>query len=384
MKRISMIEGLRGYLAMWVVFDHVIASSGYDVTQLNKFWELIRSGWYAVDIFIIISGFVIFYLLDHKHEPYKAFITRRFFRLWPLFIFLFLISIPVSLVALSNANQFEVIFPNAIIGDGAIGSRVGSWWDNIWVHILLHTTMMHGVVPQSFLPYSPSAFLGPAWSISLEMQFYLIAPAIFWCLSSSKRLGAVIITAVVAVTLLLRDRLPVVQSGAFLPMHVEYFYLGGLSYFIYKRAAITPPSFNCRIIGTVVSLFIFIASKGELNLIPVCFWILFMGLVVDGLKNNPAPDLGVISWIFDNDVAQYLGKVSYSIYLVHGIIIALCQALILEFVPGWAQLQHCLSLGLLTLIFTVISAHYLYRFIERPGNELGAKVASFFATSSTR
>lgn len=50
---------------------------------------------YAVDVFIILSGFVIFYLLDHQHLSYRVFICRRFFRLAPLFFLVVLIAIPI-------------------------------------------------------------------------------------------------------------------------------------------------------------------------------------------------------------------------------------------------------------------------------------------------
>ena len=71
MKKIQLIEGLRGYLAFWVVFDHLLGACGYSVEKLNGLLKIIRSGWYAVDVFIIISGFVIFYLLDNNEESEK-------------------------------------------------------------------------------------------------------------------------------------------------------------------------------------------------------------------------------------------------------------------------------------------------------------------------
>ena len=88
MKEIPLVEGLRGYLALWVVIDHLLGCCGYGLNNLSGLFYILRSGWYAVDLFIIISGFVVFYLLDNKEEKYKQFIIRRFFRIWPLFIFL--------------------------------------------------------------------------------------------------------------------------------------------------------------------------------------------------------------------------------------------------------------------------------------------------------
>ncbi len=83
MNRITPIEGLRAWLALWVMSDHVLGMSGYFIDQLSGPLRILRSGWYAVDVFVIISGFVIFHLLVSKKQNYTEFILQRFFRLWP-------------------------------------------------------------------------------------------------------------------------------------------------------------------------------------------------------------------------------------------------------------------------------------------------------------
>src|SRR4026209_1050430 len=86
MKHIKEFDGLRGLLAMWVFATHILELGPYASAA-----ALIRAH-LAVDIFIILSGFVIFHLLS-TGEDYRAFITRRWFRLFPVFAVCFLIAL---------------------------------------------------------------------------------------------------------------------------------------------------------------------------------------------------------------------------------------------------------------------------------------------------
>ena len=78
---------MRAYLAFWVVLCHVLWMSGYTEDFFSGPAKLLVQGRRAVDVFIIISGFVIFSVLDQQKEGWRPFIVRRFFRLFPLFIF---------------------------------------------------------------------------------------------------------------------------------------------------------------------------------------------------------------------------------------------------------------------------------------------------------
>ena len=99
--RLAPIEGLRAYLALWVVVTHVMFFSSAAFQGLNPagalrgLVRLLESGPLAVQVFMIISGFVITVLLDKRRENYAQFIVRRFFRLYPVYLLL----IAVNLVA---------------------------------------------------------------------------------------------------------------------------------------------------------------------------------------------------------------------------------------------------------------------------------------------
>ncbi|MGK7034473.1 acyltransferase family protein [Klebsiella pneumoniae] len=83
MRYIRELEGLRGIMALWVVFGHSLASLPAFSTRIPP--TALNS--YAVDVFIILSGFVIFFMLDNKKQVYSDYITQRFLEFF-LFIYL--------------------------------------------------------------------------------------------------------------------------------------------------------------------------------------------------------------------------------------------------------------------------------------------------------
>ncbi len=97
--KITELEGLRGLLAWWVVASHLLYFSGFYDTKLGGVLGLISRGHEAVDGFIILSGFVIFLLLDKGRNSYGVFLFRRFFRLFPVFILCFLAAVLVAPLA---------------------------------------------------------------------------------------------------------------------------------------------------------------------------------------------------------------------------------------------------------------------------------------------
>ena len=62
--RLLPIDGLRGYLALWVLVGHVLWLSGFEPETLAGLPRLFRTAQSAVDLFIIISGSVIMLALD--------------------------------------------------------------------------------------------------------------------------------------------------------------------------------------------------------------------------------------------------------------------------------------------------------------------------------
>lgn len=318
MKRIKEFEGLRFFLAFWVVIDHFLGSSGFAGSgQLSGLLQLLREGWYAVDIFIILSGFVIFYLLDQGKEfkHYRIYIVRRFLRLYPVFIVCFFAALALLNinVAIENAPDFLI---DRITARNELYTNIDS---NSTYHILAHLTLLHGIFPNEILYYSSSSYLGPAWSISLEWQFYLIAPLLLAALKS-RRIAINLSFIVIMLGLyLIRKNVGTFPHEAFLPLNIEHFFVGILSYFLWKRKDEIGASINLRLflffsINTLVIFFIV--------QIPLKIWIPFFSyLLLFDENEKDVYGIYLLRKVFNNSLIQKLGNISYSIYLCHPLVI---------------------------------------------------------------
>ena len=380
--RLLPIEGLRAYLALWVLVDHVLWVAGYwqdTVAGLPTMYatiaRLMVSGSYAVDLFIIISGFVIMHLLDKQGEPYLQFIVRRFFRLFPVFIVLFVIAIPLSQVDLWNlTNSSQYLTPKQIEFRTA---NLASWWENIHWNIPLHLTMLHGAVPEVLVKDAPGAFLVPAWSISLEWQFYLVAPLAYaWAVSAKpyRRIG--LCALCVVLVLATRYVLPTVAYGAALPFHVEFFFLGAVSYFFHQRLSAHQRSDIAFPVACCLALFLFVLSGNAWSLFPVGLWIVFMGLL---LEHSSSFSSTLVSPLLTNPIVLYLGRLSYSLYLSHILVIIVVQYALLTWGPHLSQIVHFGVLLAGTTAVTIAVSAVLYRYLEVPGMQAGRALARRYA-----
>lgn len=379
--RLMPLVGLRAYLALWVVVCHAFWESGYRPQAFSGLSKLILSATYAIDVFIIISGFVIFFLLDKRRETYQQFIVRRFFRLFPVFIVLFAVAIPLSQLRIWNVTHAsEYLTPDII---ERLTATMESWWENIQWHLPLHLVMMHGMVPEVLLKDAPAAFLPPAWSISLEWQFYLVAPLAYALAVSSRplsRLGLCAVCLSLFMAARYYDVLPFVAFGAALPFQVEFFFLGAASYFVYRRLPghlLSDLSFP---VACSLVVFLFVVSGNSWPLIPVVLWVIFLGLI---LEHPSSLSSRLVSPLLTNSVVQYLGRISYSIYLSHALVMIVMQQALLTWVPQLSQMVHAGILLVCTTAATVAVSAGLYRFLEAPGIQAGHALGRRLAARPT-
>jgi peptidoglycan/LPS O-acetylase OafA/YrhL len=214
LNRNQTLDVSRGFLSWIVVVVHVVWLAGYHGSLQRN------AGSYAVDGFVILSGFVITQLLITKNEPYGVFIFRRFMRLFPAFIVCLAIALLVRPLTSGTA-------PTELVREASENRFF--WW-----HLGAHASLIHGLVPTAWLPLSQMAFLPPGWSISLEFQLYLVAPLVLWWLARFGLRGFLVLAICSAVTFAppIAWRLNSIWSapGAFLPQRFLFFLVGMMLY----------------------------------------------------------------------------------------------------------------------------------------------------------
>jgi len=353
--RIHEFEALRGALASWVLIGHVFKHSGYTPDALRPFPLLADPGM-PVDVFIILSGFVIFSLLDHKRDGYASFITRRFFRLFPLFLVVLLVSALLVVPALGWREAFPWKTPFL---EGVIVLNKASA-DYLLQHLMVHLTMLHGLVPDALLPASQYAIVGQAWSISVEWQFYLLAPLFFYLLRRRPMALGLVVLGLVG----LHTRYWLGEGFAL--NQGQFFLIGITSYYLYRNMVVGGPQLFLGA-ATAIAILFWIVPRP----VSLAIWVVALAAAMHAKSGGKNPFSYVASLAFP----QWLGRISYSVYLWHALVITCFSRLILTAIPGVTQSQHSSLLMVSTVVGALVLSAASFRLIEQPGMDLGRNLA---------
>jgi peptidoglycan/LPS O-acetylase OafA/YrhL len=344
------IEGARGWLSLAVLFSHIIAFTSFH--RLPKAKLIIEPGHWAVLIFIMISGFVITNLITRKQEGYGIYIARRALRIYPAY----LVALVLGFLVLPR--DFTLPEFGDILGNQVqhVRDRAASYAGAPGTHVLLHLSMLHGIVPNNILPEAQYMFVPPAWSLSLEWQFYLLAPAILVAI----RRWPLPMAVFVAIVFLLAKRgmFGHYYNPSFILNAGWWFLIGILSYLYIDRL----PRIEGAALWTLLALLLPLAFFNK-ELVAVLGWVALIAYIRSDAN-----------WrLLDGPLAAYLGARSYGIYILHMPILIACCWVAYSALGLTSYTAACVT-GVLTTAATFILAEIVYRTVERPAINFGKRL----------
>src|SRR5579864_1670769 len=157
--RFPALDGLRGFAVIWVMLHHFGAelTQGHDAIGWLLYWPQ-RLGWAGVDLFFVLSGFLITGILrEHRDAPnyFAAFYAHRTLRIFPALLLLLLLAI-IILPRLGLAEAEPPIWPQFVFLSN------------------------FGLV----MPIGDVEYGGVTWSLSIEEQFYVVWSILVFLLSA--------------------------------------------------------------------------------------------------------------------------------------------------------------------------------------------------------
>ena len=163
------LQGLRGLAVLAVVVYHC-----HPRLEGTWFYRASLWGWAGVNLFFVLSGFLITsILLESRGQPhyFRNFYARRVLRIWPVYVL-------VLVVCYLNAPWF--------IGPPVLEAiRTAPWW----AYILFLQNLFHLALPPA---------IGPTWSLAIEEQYYILWAPIVRLLSRPRWLALFLLAALIA------------------------------------------------------------------------------------------------------------------------------------------------------------------------------------------
>lgn len=304
------IAGLRIYLALWVAVGHGLQLSGF-IEPTNHAMAVLLRGDDAVYVFMIVSGFVITNLIRTEREPYGDYILRRFFRLVPAYVICcvigYFLAAPWEQLVRSVPWQTNAGWPAYVQSVHQLHYEATH---HFWPHFLLHAVMLHGLVPVEWLNRSAMTFLPAAWSISLEWQFYLVAPFILAALSARRHILPIVLAASIAYLLFRAGKLGHYQVASSIFGTSGYFAIGIFSRLALERLRALDWPALATSVGLMTLCLFFLW-----NPLPLFVWSGFFSFLVWRREEDAAGKIFRI--VTTTAPIVLLGEASYSYYLIH-------------------------------------------------------------------
>lgn len=358
-KRIPQLDGVRGLAILMVLVWHYYVCTPAPPTAINTHLKIFLSlAWTGVDLFFVLSGFLIGgILMDHREDDdyFKVFYVRRVCRIFPLYFLLLIAGAIYVKITGESASAPLPFWPYPFFLQSifiATRGALGSFW------------------------------LGGTWSLAIEEQFYLIFPFLVRVCKSRLLPHLFVIMVLLApvcrIVLWSMSHPPGLASFALLPCRMDQLALGALGAWMIRQPAMREwlearSGWLLTYLALSAAAFIALSLRqwALLSDVMASFGHTWMGLVyllviLLGVTSQDARVLACYKFA----PLRALGKLSYFIYLFHPIVAREVYVLLRHGEPQLYSAMDCLATALAFGI-TLLLASLSWALIEKPIIEIG-------------
>ncbi|TAD80960.1 MAG: acyltransferase [Sphingomonadales bacterium] len=357
--RFDVLDALRGICAVLVVLYH-FSSNGY-IARL----PIVQNGWLFVDYFFVLSGFVITHSygarLGNGEITVGRFMGLRFGRIYPLHLFVLLGFVALEMLLVFGGDTIARYVSRAPFS----GSRG------------LEPLFQNLFLLQTFGVGNGTGWNVPAWSIAAEIWTYLLFAPVFVFAKGRILLASIGLAGGAALVLIAtRPDLHVTFAGGFVRC-IFGFGVGVVTYHAFLR--LRPAGGSIQELGALVVTMGFVSmASGPLTFLAP---LVFAGMILALASQN-----GVVSRCLHARPFQFLGLISYSIYMIHmfvqgrlGEVLQITGLVEIEVDPDGRTLLVGVPIAadaitLIMLGLVVAGAYVTYHLVEVPGQKLARQL----------
>lgn len=326
------LNGIRAIAALLVVLSHISLNTAQLGFPKN---EGIKMAGYGVTMFFVLSGYLITTLLLKENDKtgrvsLRKFYMRRIFRIWPIYYLVFIVALAWYLFDHIPVRADSVFF---------------------YSFLMANVPFVFGGAIKPIVPL---------WSVGVEEQFYLFWP---WLFRWERKLPYLML-GILVLLLISKIVLRIFENGQWYSfvraIEFQSMAIGGLgAWAIHKKMKFIQNLYNpvlqivcwsILLISVYQPIHIFSIFDGEL------YALIFLIIIVN-VSTNPKAIIKL-----DQPVMNWLGRISYGIYVYHTFVIIIIFSLLRQRLS--TSFGSLLIVYLLVIATTLVIAHLSYQYFE--------------------
>ncbi|MFB9268770.1 acyltransferase family protein [Bradyrhizobium erythrophlei] len=365
------LDSIRGIAAISVVIHHLILMPTFLAAFPHNAWinwSYFRSAWLLVDLFFVLSGIVMslsYVKGDFGHFLLREFMVRRFARVYPLHIVMLF------------ANLLFRLLRIGLVMAGVVVAAPAAFEVNNAYSFVLNLFLLHSMGPIDYLSWN-----APSWSISVEFYTYLVFGLVVLLaqrLGSLRSLyvcaGLLVIGSWLVIVFVLQKKSLGLQTDFGILRCFVSFFLGVLTVRVVEglpRKIGPALQGGIQFVAMIASVAVvsLVESYPEISFLAPFAFAIFLGSLL------AFPDAVLVPRMLVARPLVWLGKRSYSVYMVHALVVLFAEYFVRAVGHRSIAALDSICAGLpatlncaISLAAVLVVSHFTYLYVEIPGGK---------------